>query len=307
MKPIVLTHTDFDGICSAEILRKYYKGDIEIYPINHGEEVPYDIIKDRDVYVCDFSFKPAAFSKVVEIAKSVVWLDHHKSALDEILPLKFYKKIKGIQSTKYSGCELVWAFCYNNKQLPESDAIIPEVIRILGRYDTWHFKNDTEKQKLFEFQYGLKTLGLTFGSDIWADLLKDIYPNEKTSFATSSLIKDILRTGKAVNDYHIYYLYGELNKRVGRTIKLMVNGRSYSIYAMNAPMTFSESFITGYDENIHDCCLSYYQRKDGKWQYSVYVQKDKDIDGSVISKSFGGGGHVGASGFQTDDLLEELR
>ena len=57
---------------------------------------------------------------------------------------------------------------------------------------------------------------------------------------------------------------------------------------------------TGYIEP-YDLMITFCRRKDKLWNVSLYSTKP-DIDCGAIAKSFGGGGHKGAAGFQCKDL-----
>lgn len=142
--PIAFTHSaDFDGMCCAALLDKYFNGQIEIHPINYGDkELRSDTafldafdVKGRDVYICDFSLKPNLMKKVVDLSHLVVWLDHHASAVNDIISTGWYKKgLKALlkneevkdfnkltgfwiadESVPFSGAYLTWAWLFNNK------------------------------------------------------------------------------------------------------------------------------------------------------------------------------------------------
>ena len=58
--PIAFVHSaDFDGMCSAALLNKYFNNQIEVHPINYGDkELRSDTafldafdVKGRDVYI----------------------------------------------------------------------------------------------------------------------------------------------------------------------------------------------------------------------------------------------------------------
>lgn len=138
--PIAFTHSaDFDGMCCAALLDKYFNGEIEIHPINYGDkELRSDTafldafdVKGRDVYICDFSLKPNLMKKVIDLSNQTVWLDHHVSAIKDVLESSWYQKmlteatktgepikLAGIQCERedvpYSGAYLTWAWLFNN-------------------------------------------------------------------------------------------------------------------------------------------------------------------------------------------------
>lgn len=61
---------------------------------------------------------------------------------------------------------------------------------------------------------------------------------------------------------------------------------------------------TGYIEP-YDLMITFVRRKDKLWNVSLYSTKP-EIDCGEIAKSFGGGGHKGAAGFQVKELPFEI-
>lgn len=146
--PIAFTHSaDFDGMCSAALLKKYFNSQIEIHPINYGDKELKNTsafldafnLKGRDVYVCDFSFNPSLFKKIIDLSNQTIWLDHHVSAIKDVVDSSWYQKMlndyytnpeksekdnlfekfSGIQCERddlpYSGAYLTWAWLFNSK------------------------------------------------------------------------------------------------------------------------------------------------------------------------------------------------
>lgn len=67
-------------------------------------------------------------------------------------------------------------------------------------------------------------------------------------------------------------------------------------------IVFNSNFFDGfYDPEKHDVMCAYAQAFDGRWKVSLYSTKPT-IDCGAIAKTFGGGGHHGASGFMCDKL-----
>ena len=141
--PIGFVHrNDFDGMCSGALLQKYFNNQIEIHPLDYGDkELRSDTafldafdVKGRDVYICDFHLKPSLLKKVVDLSHLTTWLDHHKSAVDEIVASPWYKrgvkallkgeevkdfnKLVGLwyggEGLPFSGAYLTWAWLFNH-------------------------------------------------------------------------------------------------------------------------------------------------------------------------------------------------
>ena len=66
-------------------------------------------------------------------SKIFCWVDHHKSAMEKNPELWNSDEIDGLRSLEKSGCELTWEWFS-----PHEPA--PEVVQLVGDYDTWTFK-----------------------------------------------------------------------------------------------------------------------------------------------------------------------
>ena len=55
MTGCIYHEADLDGVMSAAIVKKYFKGDIDLLPYDYGKEIP-DVNKYDKVFVIDVSF-----------------------------------------------------------------------------------------------------------------------------------------------------------------------------------------------------------------------------------------------------------
>jgi uncharacterized protein len=86
-KPLVLYHANcWDGFCAAWVLRREL-GDIEARPAQYGQNPP--DVTGRQVYVVDFSYPRAQMIRMHDAADSLVVIDHHKTAEEELAGLDF--------------------------------------------------------------------------------------------------------------------------------------------------------------------------------------------------------------------------
>lgn len=87
MTGCIYHEADLDGVMSAAIVKKYFKGeDIDLLPYNYGKEIP-DVNKYDKVFVVDVSFGDRTrflFDEWKEKGIDVVWIDHHKTAIDDM-------------------------------------------------------------------------------------------------------------------------------------------------------------------------------------------------------------------------------
>jgi hypothetical protein len=217
-------------------------------------------------------------------AFDLVWIDHHISAilnwqnvelndLDDTIP-----KLKGLRDTEFAACELTWKYFF-------PDQPIPEIVRLLGRYDCFGHKGTDEEQYVLEFQYGSRM--------IMNDPLSCYYQ----LIGKGLTIQAIHTKGEAIYHYlctEAQQIYSKRFDVIFDTYKFaMVNQERFN--PINFGIDYHKDGYAGFA-----CC--WYQK--GKWMYSLY-NDDGKIDCSDICKSRGGGGHKGAAGFQSDIFLSE--
>lgn len=264
---------DFDGKCSAALV-KIRNPKCELYGIDYGQPFPFDKVKGEEVIMVDFSLQPFNnMLKLNKLAKKFVWIDHHKSAIDE------YNKhmdanIAGIRSTNYAACELVYKYYWAGGIETE----FPTYVYLLGRYDVW----DHSDYRTIPFQFGIRVERDTSpeNTDFWLSL-KD-YTN----------VTRIIENGKIILGY-----VEQQNKSYINACSFETSFEGYKAIAVNKMLTNSQLFDSIWDEDKYDIMIAFGWKRD-RYTFSLYTTKD--IDTSLISKKYGGGGHPGASGFQLD-------
>lgn len=277
---------DFDGICSAAILKKKFPH-IELYGIDYNDSIPWEIIKKHDdIIMCDFSFNP--FEKMKKIYDKVkghfVWIDHHKSAISEYEQANI--SISGLLDSNYAACELVWKYFY-------PDYNIPYAIKLLGRYDVWDFNDENT----FPFQYGMRMESSSPDDYIWKILL-----STKNAKEIDNKINEIIKNGNLVIQYQEMNDYKFLKSH-----SFVFKFKGYNCLACNT--TYSNSQFFKHYKDVYsnediDIFMPFSIKDDLKWKISMFSNKD-DIDVSLIAKEMGGGGHKNAAGFiYTDDIVE---
>jgi len=263
-------HADNDGECAAAIILKDFE--CEAIPINYKDELPLDKIdKDEKVFIVDFSLqKPGDWEKLLERTKDVVWIDHHKSAIEKPGP---QHNLKGIRSTEGAGCELTWEYLHSTP--------MPYGVELTGDYDTWTKKHGEETDL---FHFGLMAVDTKPEAPIWSELVGD---NSKESVAR------VVQMGKTVKVTMDKENAAYLDKWGFET---ELDG--HSAIACNKGLAGSQLFDS--DPKDHDLMLSF--AWDGKqWTVSIYTT-NSEIDASKIAEKYGGGGHKGAAGFQCEEL-----
>lgn len=268
-------HTDMDGKCAAAIVYRKYKGSgetAEYIPINYNHDFPFaDIGKNETVIIVDFSLqKPGEFERLLEITENIIWIDHHKTAIEKHSHL--VGKIKGIQRDGSAGCELTWEYFFPGEPMPK-------VVKLLGDYDTWTYKYGDETRYL---QTGIHLEETNPESPNWDEWFK----------IESDILDNIIMNGNTCFRY-------QANKNAG-----MIKGwafftefEGYKAVACNQGSTNSLLFDSV--EEDFDLMLPFCF--DGK-QWTVSIYSTKDIDCGTLAKKYGGGGHKKAAGFQCKEL-----
>ena len=273
---------DLDGHASGAIIRHAYP-QCELIGINYGQDFPFDEIKKGElVFMVDFSLQP--FDGMLKLADScdLVWIDHHKTAMNEAAQHGFNPD--GLRRDGIGACALVW------EHLHPSMAI-PEAIHLLAEYDVWDHSDD----KTLPFQYGFRFFEDTLPDNqaLWKSFLET---------KTPGLVYDVCNTG----DILLKNLQRE-NAKFCRAYAFettfCIDQRTYSAVCANRGFTNSKLFDSVFDPSAHDLMITFCRRKlpAYQWTVSLYSTKD-DVDCGQIAKEFGGGGHKGAAGFQCASL-----
>jgi len=284
----------------------------------------------RTVYMVDFSLKPDGMKRLAEVS-DLVWLDHHKTCealWNEINPLGMFR-------TNYAACELTWVWLalhvrgsHKPRQLTNDLKtgvwleLVPEAVRLLGRYDIWDKDNPEWESRILPFQYGCRTLsGIMDPCDpVWERMLglsqSDILPRDKGGACILDLGDAVIRF-QATQNQRIAEAGAFVRvltkfqptmlpepvwstEEIYRDTTLKPLDRLRCI-CLNTPLYNSSSFDGVWDPEKYDVMVAFAMMASGKWKVSLYSTKDT-VDCGAICKTFGGGGHKGAAGFTCDTL-----
>lgn len=277
---------DLDGQCSGAIV-KYFYPECQLIGINYGQPFPWDTIEDNEpVFMVDFSLQP--FEDMIRLANmaTLVWIDHHKTAIDESIARHIEKAISGLRYVGLAGCELTWKYIQNYvmRDKPDKEPV-PLAVKLLGRYDVW----DLQDPMVLPFQYGMRTYDTNPNNqDFWGPFFG---PDELPSMT----IDGTIWKGQAILDYIEQY---NAKYMAAAAHTVMLDG--LKCLAVNKLLGNSKLFESAWDPHKYDAMLAFGWRGKG-WTVSLYSDRE-DIDVGEICKKRGGGGHKSAAGFQCDSL-----
>lgn len=281
-----------DGKAAAACAMKYLRHSVKYIPLNYGNEFDTDLFRDKNIILLDYSFKKPELEKVRKIAKKVMILDHHASAMEDL------KDTEGcFFNMTESGASLAWEYFFPGE-------IVPKFIQYIKDRDLWTYYFRTESEPMF---YGLTVSG-DRNIESWIKYIND-----------ENLIHDLIRLGKAEMLRNSTFI--ENVTKCSESINLEVDGTTYNIMylELESPKLVSEISEKLYTENDVDFTLCWYRdryntvpkyleyysdnflvtRLYGPQKYYISLRTNKEnIDlGEVSRKIANGGGHRKAAGF----------
>ncbi len=260
---------DLDGHCSGEIIRRAHP-ECEMIGINYGDNFPWDTIEPNEViYMVDFSLQPWADMVRLSTLADLVWIDHHKSAMDSFddQPID----CAGKRTVGLGACALVWDWFHGTE--------LPKAVRLLAEYDVWNHHDPD----CMPFQYGMRLHEHTPGATIWGAVIG------------CGDIDSTVRQGRTILTYQSQQYAIEAKSAC---FEVQLDGLRCIV--ANRGLANSQLFDSVWDPELYDCMMTFHWRK-GCWNISLYSSKP-NVDVGTVAKQRGGGGHQGAAGFQCSDL-----
>lgn len=292
----IISHNDLDGYGSAYLVREKLTSDgiekknINIINTDYSKELDLDQFKKGDtIYITDFSLKPENMNELFHKGiNNIIWIDHHKSALDYKQDYLYNEKIKGLQEVGMSATALTWIWFYASDKIKrgtieEQEAWLeenaPKWVVLVDVWDCWKLNNKNREEA--------EQLNTAVSNILSYDVIRELNGY--------NLLNSYLNKGKTyiecMKEYSESYL-----KKYAFGVTIEVNYKKYNGIVINRGACGSKSFNDLI--NKYDVCISF--ASDGeKVTTSLYSNKDY-FDCSKICKILGGGGHKGAAGFVLD-------
>ena len=304
IKSLVLFHDACsDGFAAAFAAWLKLGDDAEYVPCQYGKESEHFYlledgsfdsdftILNREIFILDFSFPKWVMDGLFDLAERVTWRDHHKTAFEtfdknpEFVWQELNCRADILLDNNKSGAMLAWEYFHPGEE-------IPQLIRHIDDRDRWQFKMEGTK----ELNAALWTAPWNFQQ--WKELNEsDLAPMYKAG-------KAILRA----HDQHVQSVVKGSARECwikapepidlpGSFLDEVTQG--WQGLAANCPPhltsdvghelanqsgTFGLCWTLGQSGTVAKCSL----RSNGEY------------DVSAIARTFGGGGHRNAAGFEVD-------
>lgn len=282
-----------DGFGAAWVVRKALGPNVEFVAGVYGAEPPN--VTDKDVILVDFSYKYDVLAALANKANSIIVLDHHKSAAEDLA--RFEQFHAGIEEdTRHDdGSRLLgWKTAHSMAHSQNGPAIAccfdmnrsgamlawdhffpdqepPQLLRHIEDRDLWLFKLEGTREiqaNLFSYPYDF---------DVWDKLM---------AADVLSLVSD----GAAIERKH----HKDVAELVGVTKRrLVIGGIDVPVASLPYTLTSDAGALMAQGEPFAAC---YWDTPTGR-VFSLR-STDQGMDVSEIASQYGGGGHRNASGFR---------
>lgn len=271
--PLVIYHGPgcTDGFTSGWVARRRYPNAIMKPMTYDGETLPDELVKGKDLILVDYSFNRHQMLRLAGLARSVLVLDHHKSAQSALSNLE--TEVTNVQvffDLERSGASLAWEHFF-----PGVEA--PALVEYVQDYDLWRFQL-TDSQAINTAINSYK-----FDWDTW------------DKFATLGRLDSLKKEGTAIMRYQerlIDTAIGQAKYGWWQGVKVGVVNTPVKNEACNALL----------DRKLCQVAIAWTQNANGEYYYSLRSTKDGP-DASRLAATFGGGGHHVSSSFRSQDVL----
>jgi len=275
-----------DGFGAAWVVRKFFGTDqVDFHAGFYGAEPP--DVTDRHIVMVDFSFKRPVLDAMTARAKSILILDHHKTAAEDLLGLDVPppsgvewvtaigaglpagSRTVALFDMQRSGAGLAWDFFFPAQQRPA-------LIDTIEDRDLWRFALPHTREvqaNVFSYPYDFRT---------WDFLMA----RGKDHMG----IQDMAQEGGAIERKH----HKDIAELVTASKRRMVIG-GYDVPVANLPYTLSSD--AGHLMCAGEPFAACYMDTPRGRVFSLR-SSDAGVDVSEIAKRYGGGGHPNAAGFQ---------
>lgn len=271
---VVIYHGDCpDGFGAAYAAWKKF-GDTATYlPWKEHTALPEGLV-DKTIYVVDFSFREPHLKTLNEQNKSVVVIDHHKTAQTDVTAYP-----QNIFDINHSGCALAWQYFHPGTETPI-------LLQYVEDNDIWRHTLPEYR----EFLVSLHQNPMTFES--WDQLIE--------SLKDENYLINFIAKGSLLAKYE-----DQLVTRImsGRE-RVLFEG--HEIYAVNATSIFRDMVANNLAAlNEQEGRIAFaivYYKKHG--MVTLSLRSRGNVDVATMAEKYGGGGHKNAAAIRVKSFAD---
>lgn len=264
-RPLCIYHANCqDGFTAAWVVWKALDGDCDFHPGVYQDPPP--DVTDRVVYLVDFSYKREVVKKMLTEASQLTILDHHKSALEDLLGLSA-PNLTGDFDLNRSGAGITWDYFF-------APGNRPQLVNHVEDRDLWRFVNPRTRD------YSARLFAEDYDFDTW-DAVNRMQGGEYLAFCDQ---------GAAINKKHMKDVR-ELVKTCQRPMR--IGGKIVPAASLPYTLTSDAGNLMAQDVAFAAC---YWDTPAGRVFSLRSVEGGDDV--ALVAQAYGGGGHKHASGFR---------
>lgn len=301
---LVIYHADCaDGLMAAAMVGRYFHqakwdGPISFHSMAYKDEFNHEV-KDCDIIIVDFSLPMQTMIQICEQAHSVIVLDHHVTAVEDILmnrlqlkklPFDYYLCTDPENKT-YSGAGLAYRFFKTNNTALERNA--RQYALIAQYYDLWIHDGEPNHPSV-AFNAWMKSIIAAESSAtraVW---------NLTFIISHFDSLAGYIREGEEILRPTLERINANIqaNRRLCRF-------KGYEVPIV--PCSHADASVTGSIlSKDYPFSITYDAKPNGLIEYSLRKRQFSQVDLSELAKSMGGGGHKSAAGFRITALPEQI-
>lgn len=253
----------YDGFTAAWVVHRHHPG-ASFLAASYGDEAP--DVTGRDVVIVDFSYPRDVLERMHAQAKSLLVLDHHKTAEAALKGLDY-----AIFNQDRSGAGMAWDYFADGE-------LCPKLVQYVEDRDLWRWALPHSRE--------INSWIMSFGFDFthWNEMARVLEDEAGRTAAIAA--------GSALQNKHMKDCHALIQEAL---TEIEVLG--HKVPAVNAPFMLA-SDIGNILSTIPGVpfAVTYYDTLTER-RFSLRSNKDHGLDVSEIAKQFGGGGHRNAAGF----------
>jgi oligoribonuclease NrnB/cAMP/cGMP phosphodiesterase (DHH superfamily) len=261
-KIIVIYHGNCpDGFGAAWAAWTKFKNKAAYLPAKDRLALPCEI-KNKEVYVLDYTYEPALMKKLIEDNIRVTAIDHH---ISQEVGTKMTQNYS--YDLKHSAAPLTWSYFHPKKK-------VPMLLKYVEDRDLWNWKVPYSEEILTLVDLS------PFDFKVWNKIANDLDNTAK--------LKIYKKNGALL----LKFQRALIEKLLPSAELVMFDGKK--VWALNAPYYFSSDL--GHELAMRTKSFAIIW-SESAGRIRVSLRAASNIDVSKIAQKYGGGGHKAASGF----------
>ena len=267
-----------DGLLAAAVVHRFFNGDVECKAVHYGDEVPVELMRERNVFFVDFAFEFHQMLPHLDVPRQLTIIDHHKDNMAPWVALDngTYPNLTIRFDNFKSGAGLAWDYFFGGEK--------PLLVRYAQEYDLWTktLPNTDEVQSGLRYMFPPREAALAPLSVFM------VYASEKEVEELRRIGSIILREEmtqiEAMIKRHLQFVefLGYPNIPICAMPPELVNQAGELLYNRYPDVPFVVMFEDNYPKNTR--------------KYSFRSRRIGGADVSEIAAKIGGKGHTNSSG-----------